>query len=231
MTLRLRLPPPGTLNAIGKWDPLRFYYKPLVGRVFQARINAGLQLLEGRYRRLLEVGYGSGLLMPTLAGIADEIYGADIEPEPAGLRANLERLGVRPRDLVQADIQSLPFPDGYFDAVIAFSILEHLKRDALHVAAGEVARVLQPDGVFLVGCPAVHRVMNAAFRAIGFKGIEDHHFSGIQHVLRACAPHFEASRKAALPGAFGGALPLGWAPYTTVLFVRRGLRQRDGTHA
>lgn len=220
MSVRLKLPPRGTLTA-GPSDPLRFYYKPVIGRVFQARINLGLQMLEGRFRRLLEIGYGSGLLMPTLGAIADEVYGADIEPEPAALRPALDRLGIRPRELVKADIQDLPFPYGHFDAVVAFSILEHLKQEALQIAAREVARVLQPGGVFLVGCPAVHRAMNAAFRAIGFKGIENHHFSGIQHVLEACAAHFEAVRKATLPGVLGRALPLGWAPYTTVLFVRR----------
>jgi len=221
MALRLKLPPRGTLTPIDESDPLRFYYKPVVGRLFQARINIGLQLLEGRFRRLLEIGYGSGLLMPTLNAITDEVYGADIEEEPAGLRANLDRLGVRPRELVKADIQSLPYPDSHFDAVVAFSILEHLKEEALQRAAHEVARVLQPGGVFLVGCPAVHRAMNAAFLAIGFKGIENHHFSGIQDVLNACASGFEVVRRATLPRALERALPLGWAPYTTVLFVRR----------
>lgn len=221
MALRLSLPPPGTLTEIGESDPLRFYYKPFVGRVFQARINLGLRLLEGRFRRLLEIGYGSGLLMPTLGTIADEIYGADIEAEPRDLRGTLQRLGVRPRELVKADVQSLPFPDRHFDAVVAFSILEHLRQEELQRAAHEVARVLEPGGVFLVGCPAVHRAMNAAFLAIGFKGIEHHHFSGIRDVLKACALEFEPVRKATLPRLVGGALPLGWAPYTSVLFRRR----------
>ncbi len=44
--LRLGLPAPGTLAPIGESDPLRFYYKPLVGRIFQARINLGLGLLR-----------------------------------------------------------------------------------------------------------------------------------------------------------------------------------------
>jgi SAM-dependent methyltransferase len=221
MALRLKLPPQGTLTPIGESDPLRFYYKPVIGRVFQARINLGLQLLEGRFRRLLEIGYGSGLLMPTLDAIADEVYGADIDEEPAGLRATLAQLGVRPRELVKADVQSLPYPDSYFDAVVAFSILEHLDHEALQRAASQVARVLQPGGVFLVGCPAVHRAMNAAFFAIGFKGIGNHHLSSILDVLDACASRFEVVRKATLPRALERALPLGWAPYTTVLFARR----------
>lgn len=214
--LHLELPPRGTLTAIGESDPLRFYYKPVIGRIFQARINLGLSLLEGRFSRLLEIGYGSGLLIPTLARISDELHGADLEPEPPGLRATLAKMGAKPRALVQADIQKLPYPDDHFDGVVAFSILEHLKRDQLERALREVARVLQPGGSFLVGCPAVHKAMNTAFRVIGFSGIEDHHFSTIGDVLTAAQPLFTAGRRATLPRPLA-LLPIGWAPYTTVL--------------
>ena len=217
---RLQLPTAGTLTPIGESDPLRFYYKPLIGRVFRARIDLGLALLEGRYRRILEIGYGSGLLIPTLSALADEVHGVDIEPEPPGLRATLQKLGASVCDLKQSDVQRLPYADAHFDAVVAFSILEHLKAHELGRALQEVARVLAPGGIFLVGCPAVHAGMNAAFAAIGFSGIENHHFSSIADVLAAAGPHFSLERRATLPQALGW-LPLGWAPYTAVLLRKR----------
>lgn len=217
----LQLPPAGTLTPIDDVDPLRFYYKPLIGRIFRARIDVGLSLLEERYRRILEIGYGSGLLIPTLSSIADEVYGVDIEPEPAGLRARLQQLGASVRDLQQSDVQLLPYPDAHFDGVIAFSIFEHLKAKELGPAMRQVARVLAPRGTFLVGCPAVHRAMNAAFAAIGFPGIEQHHFSSIVDVLEAAKPLFQVERRATLPGPLGRVLPLGWAPYTAVLLRKR----------
>jgi ubiquinone/menaquinone biosynthesis C-methylase UbiE len=218
--LRLNLPPVGALTANGASDPLPFYYKPLVGRLFAARLNIGLALLQGRFQRILEIGYGSGLLMPTLASVCDELYGLDLEPEPPGLRARLEQLGVKPRDLVQADVQKMPFADGFFDAVVAFSIFEHLKGHELGPALAEVARVLSPQGQLLVGCPAVHKVMNAAFSAIGFSNIEQHHFSTINDVLQAAKTHFKVERHDVLPSLMRSFLPLGWAPYTTVLLQR-----------
>jgi ubiquinone/menaquinone biosynthesis C-methylase UbiE len=220
MALRLNLPPVGALTANSDSDPLPFYYKPLVGRLFAARLNIGLALLQGRYKRLLEVGYGSGLLMPTLASVCDELYGLDREPEPEGLRARLLQLGVTPRDLVQADVQKMPFTDGFFDAVVAFSIFEHLKEHELSSALAEVARALAPGGQLLIGCPAVHKVMNAAFSAIGFSNIEQHHFSTINDVLGAAETHFVVTRRDMLPSVMRR-LPLGWAPYTTVLLQRR----------
>ena len=218
--LQLKLPPPGVLVPNNAVDPLPYYYRPLLGKLFTARLNIGLRLLDGHYARLLELGYGSGLLMPTLASACDELYGVDLEHEPDGLRDRLARLGVRPQQLVQANAQAMPFADGFFDAVVAFSIFEHLRAAELRAALGEVARVLAPGGRFLVGCPAVHRLMNAAFAGIGFSDIEHHHFSTIADVVAAAAPWFTVERQAALPGVMR-ALPLGWAPYTTVLFARR----------
>lgn len=218
--LELKLPPPGVLVPNNAVDPLPYYYRPLVGKVFAARLNTGLRLLDGRFPRLLEIGYGSGLLMPTLATTCDELYGLDLEPEPTGLRERLGRLGVAPAGLVQANARSMPFDDGFFDAIVAFSIFEHLRAHELELTLAECARVLGPDGRLLVGCPAVHKLMNAAFATIGFSGIEHHHFSDIADVVAAAAPWFAVQRRAALPSVMG-AMPLGWAPYTTVLFSRR----------
>ncbi len=217
--LQLKLPPPGVLVPNNAVDPLPYYYRPLLGKLFAARLNVGLKLLDGHFRRLLEIGYGSGLLMPTLASVCDELYGLDLEREPAGLRERLGRLGVAPAGLVQAPARSMPFSDGFFDAVVAFSIFEHLRAHELELTLAECARVLPPGGRLLVGCPAVHRLMNAAFLGIGFNDIEHHHFSDIGDVVAAAAPWFTVERQAALPGLMR-ALPLGWAPYTTVLFAR-----------
>lgn len=218
--LQLKLPPAGALQPNNDVDPLPYYYKPIVGRIFAARLNSGLGLIDGRAHRLLEIGYGSGLLMPTLAGVCDELYGVDLMPEPAGLRQRLAQLGVAPAALVQADARALPFAGGFFDAVVAFSIFEHLKPDELRTALGDAARVLATGGRLVVGCPAVHRLMNAAFAAIGFRNIEQHHFSDIADVVAAAAPWFTLERSSALPELLRR-LPLGWAPYTTVLLRKR----------
>lgn len=222
--LRLRLPPPGLLSPNNAVDPLRFYYRPIVGRIFRARLQIGLDLIPVRSPRLLEVGYGSGLLLPTLAAATGALYGVDREPAPPALLPTLAQLGVHPRGLVCADVTALPFPDAFFQGAVAFSILEHLRRPALLRACRELARVIAPGGYLLVGCPAVHRAMNAAFAAIGFRGIEDHHFSSIRDVLAACAPDFRCTRAATWPAALGtlGLARSGLAPYTATLLVRNG---------
>jgi len=220
MPLRLELPPEGALRPNNEVDPLAFYYKPLVGRIFRARIDLGLGLLDEQYDELLEVGYGSGLLLPTLARATRRLSGVDREPAPAGLESYLRARGVA-AELVQGDVRELPFDDGRFGCVVAFSIFEHLDGAALDDGLAEVAHVLRPGGSFLVGCPAVHRAMTAAFRAIGFADIDHHHVSDLAAILAAADRHFLVETQAAWPPLVGARLPLGWAPYSAVRLRRR----------
>ncbi|MFQ5398208.1 MAG: class I SAM-dependent methyltransferase [Anaerolineae bacterium] len=50
----------------------------------------------------------------------------------------------------RSDAKRLPFPDGYFDRVLMFDVVEHLYPWELHQAMLEVRRVLKPDGRFIV---------------------------------------------------------------------------------
>lgn len=118
-------------------------------------------------------------------------------------------------------MRALPFSDERFACVVAFSIFEHLEGEALQRGLGEIARVLRPGGCFLLGCPAVHAAMSAAFRAIGFADIDHHHVSDLAEILAACAPHFVVEAQAAWPPLIGARLPLGWAPYSAVRLRRR----------
>ncbi|MGH7438444.1 MAG: hypothetical protein ACRENE_22390, partial [Polyangiaceae bacterium] len=62
---------PATLEGLpktGPTDPIEYYRQPLVGWIFRERINMGLRLLaDRRYQRGLEVGYGAGAVLLTIA--------------------------------------------------------------------------------------------------------------------------------------------------------------------
>ena len=89
---------------------------------------------------------GSRDVNGTMRGIfsGHEYTGFDIEPGP----------GV---DVVLANSEANPFPDGSFDAVISANTLEHTRRP--WVIVREMARVLKPGGVMflLVPMPNAHR--------------------------------------------------------------------------
>jgi SAM-dependent methyltransferase len=116
-----------------------------------------------------------------LAPIASNLHGIDLDAEPAVVKQTLAARGHEAK-LEKGSVYALPYADATFDLVVSFSVFEHL-RDYL-LALREVARVLKPQGRFLLGMPAVNRMMEWGFRAIGFKGIEDHHVTTPRSVAR-----------------------------------------------
>jgi SAM-dependent methyltransferase len=171
--MQLTLPMLATLPRTGPTDPIEYYRRPLVGWLFRERINRGLGLLpRRRYGRALEIGYAAGAVQLVLGASVDESHGIDLDTEPGPVRDFLASQG-REAHLLQGSVYALPYSDGFFDLVVCFSVLEHLHDYPL--ALREIARVMAPGGLFLLGMPAVNRMMEAGFAAIGFGGIEHHH--------------------------------------------------------
>lgn len=52
--------------------------------------------------------------------------------------------------LCQADLTSLPYPSGVFDAAVSLDVLVHFPRGAETAAFGELSRVLRPGGLLLL---------------------------------------------------------------------------------
>ncbi|MGW4637533.1 class I SAM-dependent methyltransferase [Sphaerisporangium sp. NPDC004334] len=52
---------------------------------------------------------------------------------------------------IHADARNLPLPDGHFDLVLAFDVLEHIQEDQL--AVREILRVMRPGGTALITVP------------------------------------------------------------------------------
>ena len=101
---------------------------------------------------VLELGCGTGRVTMPLAHEGVHVVGIDRSGEMlarARTRVRRQRRGTRP-DLVRGDIRHLPFPDGSFQLVMApYGILQSLlsERD-LKTTLAEVARVVEPDGMF-----------------------------------------------------------------------------------
>jgi SAM-dependent methyltransferase len=164
----------------GPTDPIEYYRRPLVGRLFRNRINMGLHLLGSRrYDRALEIGYGAGAVLLALAPAVGELFGIDLDADPGPVTELLAQRGHTAK-LGQGNVYELPFDDASFDLVVCFSVFEHLRE--FERGLTQVARVLRPGGQFLLGMPAVNKMMEAGFRAIGFKGINDHHVTTPQAV-------------------------------------------------
>jgi len=105
---------------------------------------AELASVDGGAARVLDVGCGEGQLSRlAVDGGATAVVGVD--PTRAQIAEAQRRQGGPVYALAEA--AALPFPDGWFDAVLACLVFEHI--DAVDDALGEVGRVLRPGGRFL----------------------------------------------------------------------------------
>ena len=205
------------IARVDESDPLPYYYLPLVGIVFRARLSLELELLgERRYARVLEAGYGSGILLPTLATLAQEVHGIDLHRRPDLAARMLDLEGVR-AELVTGSVTSLSYAARSFDAVVCLSTLEHLHGPELRAALTEMERVLRPDGVAIVGVPASGWGMDLLFRAIGFAEIGEHHVSTRGEIESELRRVFDVDGEARLPSA---------APAATTLYSVFRCRRR-----
>jgi len=109
-------------------------------------------LKERGLRRVLDLGCGAGRHLVFLAKEGFEVFGLD--SSPVALELSRERLaeeGLTARvELVQADMTRIPYPDGFFDGVIAIAAIYHGTLDQIRQAVREIHRVLKPGGWALI---------------------------------------------------------------------------------
>lgn len=103
-------------------------------------------LLPERRLRVLEIGAAQGRGLIALASMGHEASG--IEPWPEAIRVARElarESGVEIR-IEEGRAENIPFPDGSFDLVLAFSVMEHVAD--LERSLSEIHRVLAKGGIF-----------------------------------------------------------------------------------
>jgi SAM-dependent methyltransferase len=193
-----KLPPKGAFTPNGSDDPLKYYYIPLVGSLYISRVQMALRLLENQhFGNTLEIGYGSGVLIPTLCKISQKVCGVDLTSDPELVSQQLDRFGCQ-AELSRGVSDRLLFPDQTFDLIVAISVLEHIREITAFLE--EIHRILKPGGTLLVGMPAVNKFMGYLFSAIGFPGIGNHHVTSPEDMVIAAAPWFKPKATAWMPG-------------------------------
>lgn len=93
-------------------------------------------------RRVLDIGCGDGQISRLAAAQGAQVVGVD--PTWNCVRVAAQRGGGP--SFTRAGAAQLPFADGSFDTVVACLVFEHI--DDVDDAIAEVARVLEPGGMF-----------------------------------------------------------------------------------
>ncbi len=107
-------------------------------------------LKEPRGLRALDAGCGGGRNSLFLAGAGMQVVGVD---QSHGMLARAKTSVAETRsviDLLQGNLQALPFAGRAFDVVICTSVLETMSSEATSRAMQELGRVLKPAGYLLV---------------------------------------------------------------------------------
>jgi ubiquinone/menaquinone biosynthesis C-methylase UbiE len=183
----LKMLPMNQYRGVNDFDPIRYYYWPVFGRMYRRRVEIALGECTGG-SRVLEVGFGTGLAFLNLCETYDEIHGVDLTADIPEVKSVYDALGIQ-TFLKQGDILALPYEDNYFDTVLMVSILEHLKPVELEQAFVEVRRVLKPGGQMVYGTPVEKPFMVFMFRVLGHD-IRREHFSTEKEIAAAARKAF-----------------------------------------
>ena len=119
------------------------------------------QFLASGAGRVVDIGAGSGRLAigvllanpratVTAVDIYTGYYGID-DNTPERFMRNARITGVADRaEAIVGDARALPLPSGGYDAAVSLAAIDHLRRTDIPKALAEAARVLKPNGEFLL---------------------------------------------------------------------------------
>ena len=93
-------------------------------------------------RRVLDIGCGDGQISRLIAGAGAEVVGVD----PTWNQISVAHSRADGPRYLSAAADRLPFVEASFDSIVACLVFEHI--DAVDAAIAEVARVLEPGGLF-----------------------------------------------------------------------------------
>jgi 2-polyprenyl-3-methyl-5-hydroxy-6-metoxy-1,4-benzoquinol methylase len=110
-------------------------------------LYAYLLSLDLSGKRVLVLGCGFGEDAMHLAKLGANVYGFDISPESVEIaKRNAQRLSLS-IDLAQMPSETMLYPDGFFDCILAVDILHHVD---IPKTMSEVRRVAKPGAVFVM---------------------------------------------------------------------------------
>lgn len=219
----MKIPRKENIVLTGPEDPVDYYSMPIVGRLYIRRLRMILSLVPGGRARVLDIGYGSGILFPELASRYERLCGIDVHLKGRDVKRAMEREGITV-GLCSGSVLALPYKDETFDCVVVASVLEHM--EDLDGALKEVSRVMVNNGAAIFGFPNSAIWMKAAFRLIGFREVEERHVSSLPRILSALGKHFVMEKRKTLPGFF----PVQGSLYVVCMCTKSRSKEEEKKH-
>jgi len=128
-----------------RWDEIRSLYVA-EGDVEQAILKAAG---PGPFRRLVDLGSGTGRMLTLLAPRAQAALGLDLSQQMLNIARNhVSEAGLKACELRHGDIFGTRLPDGDADLVVVHQVLHYLADPA--AAVKEAARITAPGGRLII---------------------------------------------------------------------------------
>jgi len=166
---------------------------PVTGWFYKKRLKMALNFFsETTYKRLLEIGFGSGIFLKELKTRCEYLYGIDTHNKVEAVRNMLKLEGVDAK-VIYASITDIPYEEDYFDGIVCVSVLEHIRN--LNQAMKEVKRVLKGKGDLILGFPIDNHFTDFLLK-IGYKflpkeaSLKEEHVNTHKDILKAIKGHF-----------------------------------------
>ena len=172
------------------------------GHVYTKRLELIASLVrKEKYSKIVELGSGSGILLPSLSKVGDLIVAMDIKRNFSDLKGLCKKEGIKNVLFVRADIEHLPFKENAFDLALTVSILEHIKN--LEDTLKGIKKIVSSEGNFVAGYPIEKFATNLAFKISGMKKIVDvEHVSNFQKIRDLIKKTFTVVEKRKYPASF-----------------------------
>jgi ubiquinone/menaquinone biosynthesis C-methylase UbiE len=128
-----------------RWDELRSLY------VSEADVEAAIRAAAGKgpFRRIVDLGTGSGRMLRLLGSNAKAAIGLDLSQQMLNIaRQTTAEAGLAHCELRHGDVFATHLPSGWADLVVVHQVLHYLNDPAAAVA--EAARLVAADGKLLI---------------------------------------------------------------------------------
>jgi len=156
------------------------YKHPIIGREYFKRLSFILSKIEVRDKRVLDLGFGRGMMLPYLKIKGAEVYG--VEPF-IGRFEEAEEVLKKHSLISKIKIFNEPgekthFLGEFFDIIFSVSVMEHvLDPKDLYL---EVNRILKKSGLFVVLVPTENRLYSLSRLLLGISKPKDHYYNAVQ---------------------------------------------------
>jgi len=205
--MKIIIPEINLLNRTNDVDYYYWNYKFPIKYIQLYRFKTIVRLLGKKiYPNLLEVGTGSGIFLPELSKHCVKLYASDIHPYFENIENLLKHYKVKEFELKSQSIQKTDYPDNFFDAIIAVSVLEFV--DDLQAAIDEIKRILKEDGVFITICPMNSKFLDSILSLYSKKKPKEEFGEARIYVTKALEQNFKIIKRGYLLPVIGKIFPV-----------------------